>query len=111
MEQLSPTSQQTLDIWRAMRRGTPHPKRADLDPLSFRGVLGRLSLLQIYRDPLRFKYCVHGTESARAVGFDLTGKFFDQGRNQEWLEIGARHLTRVAQTGVPSAERRLAGHR
>jgi hypothetical protein len=105
MEPLSPTLQLTLNIWRAMRHGTPFPKRADFDPLSFRAVLGRLSLLQIHRNPLRFKYCVHGTESARTVGFDLTGRFFDEGRNKEWLVIGGRHLVQVADTGLPSLER------
>ena len=105
MEPLSPILQHTLDTWRGMRRGALYPKRAEFDPLNFRAVLGRLSLMQIYRDPLRFKYCVHGTESARTVGFDLTGKFFDEGPNKEWLEIGGRHLAQVAETGQPSLER------
>ena len=70
MEPLLPTLQQTLDIWRAMRLGPAYPKRADFDPLNFRAVLGRLSLLQIYRDPLRFNIAFTGPN--RRALWDLT---------------------------------------
>jgi hypothetical protein len=105
MDQLSPNLARAYRDWLALRHATTFPKRADFDPLQFGYVLGRLSLLQVHRNPLRFQYRIHGTESARWLGFDLTGKFFDEGRDPEWAELGSRHLAQVANTGLPSLER------
>jgi hypothetical protein len=105
MDELSPHLGRAVCDWRALRRDTPIPKRADFDPLQFRYVLGMLSLLQVHRDPLRFRYRIHGTETARWVGFDLTGKFIDEGLNRDWAEKAHRHLWQVAATGKPSLER------
>jgi hypothetical protein len=40
-------------------------------------MIGRLSLLDVLHDPLRFHYRVHGTEVADRFGFDMTGKSLD----------------------------------
>lgn len=34
-------------------------------------------LLDVMRDPLRFRLRLHGTEMARRANYDLTGKFLD----------------------------------
>lgn len=105
MEPLSEPLAQALETWRALRRDTPCPRRADFDPLKFRGVLGMLSLLEVHRNPWRFKYRVHGTETALWVGYDLTGKFVDEGANKDFAAKANDHLAQVASTGRPAVER------
>jgi len=105
MDPLSPDLARAYSDWQALRRGTLLPKRADFDPLQFRYVLGMLSLLQVYRDPLRFRYRIHGTETARWVGFDLTGKYIDEGRDPDWAAKAHHHLGHVVLSGKPSLER------
>ncbi|HXE16775.1 MAG TPA: PAS domain-containing protein [Stellaceae bacterium] len=103
-----------FEAWRRLRRDTPCPRRSDFDPLLFRGVLGMLSLLEVFRDPMRFRYRIHGTETARWLGYDLTGKFIDEGANKVWIEMAQDHLSQVANTGRPALERHfntIVGHR
>lgn len=105
MEVLSEPLTEALSAWRALRRDAPCPRRADFDPLKFRGALGLLSLLEVYRNPWRFKYRVHGTETALWVGYDLTGKFVDEGASKDFADKAADHLAFVATTGRPAVER------
>ena len=58
--------------------------------------------------------CIHGTETARWLGYDLTGKFIDEGANKVWIEMAQDHLSQVANTGRPALERHfntIVGHR
>lgn len=114
MDELSPVLAQAFESWRALRRDTPCPRRRDFDPLLFRPVLGMLSLLEVFRDPMRFRYRIHGTETARWVGYDLTGKFVDEGANKAWVDMAHDHLGEVANSGRPALERhynQIIGHR
>jgi hypothetical protein len=114
MDVLRPPLTDAYDAWLRLRLGTPVPRRGDFDPLQFRGVLGMLSLLEVFRDPVRFRYRIHGTETARWVGYDLTGKYVDEGANKAWIEMAHDHLGQVANTGRPALERhfnQIIGHR
>ena len=88
MDALTPPLTDAYDAWLRLRRGTPCPTRGHFDPLLFRSVLGMLSLLEVSRDPMRFRYRIHGTETARWVGYDLTGKYVDEGANKLRLRRG-----------------------
>ncbi len=68
---------QLYDYWLAKKGDRRFPSRAHIDPLDFAYVLGHVSLLDVIRDPLRFRFRVHGTEMVRRAGYDLTGKFLD----------------------------------
>ncbi|MGH6981022.1 MAG: PAS domain-containing protein [Stellaceae bacterium] len=114
MDVLNPPLTDAYEAWLRLRRGTPCPKRGDFDPLLFRSVLGMMSLLEIFRDPMRFRYRIHGTETARWLGYDLTGKYIDEGANKIWVEMAHDHLGQVANSGLPALERHfntLVGHR
>jgi|SRR6185437_3995682 len=65
------------EYWAAKKGNRRFPARADIDPLDFSYVLGRVMLLDVLRDPLRFRYRVHGTDMVMRAGYDLTGKFLD----------------------------------
>jgi hypothetical protein len=63
--------------WLAKKGDRRFPSRGDIDPLDFAYVLGHVTLLDVLRDPLRFRFRIHGTEMVRRAGYDLTGKFVD----------------------------------
>jgi hypothetical protein len=68
---------QILDYWQHKRRGRPMPSRADLDPLEMRRALGQIIMIEVHRDPLRFRTRLVGTDQASRRGIDLSGKWLD----------------------------------
>ena len=88
--------------WFDLRQGARWPRREQFDPVDFAPALGTLSLMEVQRNPLRFKYRVHGTDTARWVGYELTGKFVDDAPNKELAAKATEHFTQVVITGEPS---------
>jgi hypothetical protein len=101
MEIASPKLRQLYAHW-VSRTHAPFPRQSEFHPSDLRFILGGLSLIEVHREPLRFLYQLHGTEMARWVGFDLTGKFIGQCPNESWAALAARHLREVAISGEPS---------
>ncbi|MBM3547345.1 MAG: PAS domain-containing protein [Alphaproteobacteria bacterium] len=64
--------------WDEMRRGRAMPSRADVDPLNLPALLGNLILIDVLREPLRFRYRLIGSRLTERVKRDMTGKFFDE---------------------------------
>jgi hypothetical protein len=64
--------------WVARKGERRMPSRRDIDPVDFSYLLGNVMLLDVVRAPLRFGVRLHGTEMARRVGYDLTGKMLDE---------------------------------
>ncbi|TDQ83414.1 PAS domain-containing protein [Dongia mobilis] len=64
--------------WLEKRGSRPLPARADLDPADIKDLLPQIILTRIEHDPLRVKYTVVGTASAKAAGFDYTGRYLDE---------------------------------
>jgi hypothetical protein len=64
--------------WHLRKGSRPFPARRDLDPVDLRYVLGHLLLIDVLRDPLRFRVRLHGSEITSRVQYDLTGKLLDE---------------------------------
>jgi len=99
MELLSPLLQKLFQDWQA-RQHSRFPRRADFDPADFRYILGAMSLIDVHREPLRFRYRVHATEVARWSGHDLTGKFMDD-IGSEYTHIVHKHFSDVVMNECP----------
>lgn len=72
---------QALGIWRALAR-RPHalaPHVADFDIVAFRSMMGNLMLLEPVDNGDDFVYRVYGTNIARFVSLELTGKRLTEG--------------------------------
>jgi hypothetical protein len=54
------------------------PARRDLDPIEFRYMLGHVGLVDVSRDPLRFRWRLHGTSISARLHRDLTGQWIDE---------------------------------
>jgi len=91
--------QRLYDYWIEKRGDRSMPSRADLDPLDMGYMLGHLILIDVLRDPMRFRIRLHGTELARRAGYDLTGKMLDELPITEFRTLAVTSFTKVAETG------------
>lgn len=63
--------------WLDMKGTRSMPSRADLNPADIVDLLPHVSLIDVERDPVRYKMRLIGTETVKAMGFDVTGKYLD----------------------------------
>lgn len=101
MEAKSPTLQRLYRDWEDWRGPRRFPTRDDIDPVKLRYILGNLSLVDVFYDPLRFFFRVHGTESVERAGRDLTGKFLDELPNASLRNIIHTNLARTIEKRAP----------
>lgn len=92
--------------WEARRGGRRYPSRADFDPVELRALLGNIILIDVLREPLRFRFRLHGTRLAERVGYDLTGRMLDDLPDPEFREVARASFTAVAESGEPLIARR-----
>lgn len=92
--------------WLGLKGDRRFPARRDLDPVDLRYVLGHLLLLDVLRDPLRFRYRLHGAEITSRVGYDLTGKLLDEMPDLEYRDYAIRRCQELAENGEPLVIRR-----
>ena len=64
--------------WEMLKGTREMPSRAEFDPLALPDLLGNLLLIDVLRDPLRFRYRLIGSRLTERVGRDMTGHFFDE---------------------------------
>ncbi len=68
-----------LRYWTAKRGDRRAPRRADLDPLlEIPELVPMLTLIDVVREPLRFRFRLVGTAVVHALGRDATGRFADE---------------------------------
>jgi hypothetical protein len=84
------------------KRGTRRlPRREDIDPLDLRYLLGWINLVDVHREPLRFRFRVHGTMLVSYTGCDMTGRFLDEHPNPGHREFLAQTWGELVQRGEP----------
>src|SRR5690348_9915908 len=89
------------EYWLAKKGDRRFPARADIDPLDFGYVLGNVMLLDVVRDPLRFRVRVHGTMMVMKAGYELTGKFFDELPITDYRRYVRERCEGLVKTGEP----------
>lgn len=75
---VSPRLEAICDYWLAKQQSGRLPSRDDLDPHDIRDVLPIVFLVDVEREPLRFRFRLVGTEFAAKYGRDFTGEFLDE---------------------------------
>ena len=73
-----PLLRQFYDYWDSRRGERRFPARSALDPMDFKFALGRASLVDVMRDPLRFRYRLVASYLTDHLGFEMTGKLADE---------------------------------
>ena len=107
-----PLLQRLYADWQAWRGDRELPSRRDFDPLDIRYIIGKLSLVDVLYDPLRYRYRIHGTDTAERLGFDLTGKSLDLSPDPNHRAATKKHFSTVVYSRTPSARlrERIAGN-
>jgi hypothetical protein len=99
--------------WMTKRGARRFPARHDIDPLDFPYVLGNLMLVDVLRDPLRFRIRLHGTELAQRAHYELTGKMLDALPVPEYRNYVIERCRGLVASGAPLSVRqdRMLGGR
>jgi hypothetical protein len=94
------------------------PGRQHIRPEDIPGFLSRMWMLDVHRDPLRFRYRLCGTELVRSLGREVTGRWLDEVHPQVLENAVSRDRFRfMVETGRPTWRKgaplwtRLADHR
>ena len=101
-----------LRYWRGIHRDGRLPGRPDFDPAAHALLLPNLTLVEVHRDPLRFRYRLLGSRVDTVLGQNLTGRWLDRHYGdgcavlQQYVEVveakqpfwrrGVPHLSPVA---------------
>lgn len=82
------------------------PGRQHLDPAAFPHLLPQVWLVDVARDPMRFRYRLVGTRIDQVTGVNLTGKWMDEIHPRSHIEgAGFQRYYRAAESGLPSWRR------
>ena len=95
------TLQRLYQDWNDWRRGREFPARADFDPCDLTYVLGNLSLYDVLRNPVRFRYRLHASNTAARTGVDMTGKFVDELPDRAHAKLANEHCLEVLDSRMP----------
>lgn len=63
--------------WDSKRRGRVMPQRRDIDPTEISRLLPHIFMIDVEREPLRFRYRLIGTAICEFLGRDFTGRMID----------------------------------
>lgn len=90
-----------LNLWEERKADRSMPSRADFNPETLKGYLGHLTLIDIERDPLRFRYRLVGTVVTNATGRDVTGHYLDDCYTKPHYENVIRSFYQAMETFEP----------
>ena len=95
--------QRFYDYWLSVAPPGRLPGREHIAPEDLVALLPRLWLLDVYRDPLRFRYRLVGTAVVKSVRRELTGEWLDEVQPESVHIPALRDRYRyVAETGRPT---------
>ena len=73
-----PLVRRLYDYWRLLAPPGRLPGRQDLVPEDIAPLWSRAWMLDVFRDPLRYRYRLCGTEMVRSLGREVTGEWLDE---------------------------------
>lgn len=73
-----PAGRDLYKLWSSKRGERRFPARSDLSPLEMKNWLPNIGLIDVIRDPLRFRVRLAGTNVGRMLDRDLTGTYVDE---------------------------------
>ncbi|HVH80712.1 MAG TPA: PAS domain-containing protein, partial [Stellaceae bacterium] len=79
-----PLVRQFYEYWRAVSPPGRLPARRHIQPEEIVPLLSRLWMLDVFRDPLRLRYRLVGTDITRSVQRELTGTWLDESQPSAW---------------------------
>lgn len=74
----APKIRALFEYWQSIHPEAGLPGRQHLDPLDIPQLLPNIWMIDVTRDPLRFRFRLVGTEIVKFVGRDVTGLWLDE---------------------------------
>ena len=99
----SPRLRELRDYWLSLASGRVMPSRDDLDPVDIPRLLPNLMLVDVFRDPQRFRFRLIGTRLTELARRDSTGRWLDASLYGDNVERVLVDLRACADTGAPVA--------
>ena len=87
-----------LDYWRSRRPGAGLPGRQHIDPADIPDLLPNLWMIDVVRNPMRFRMRLVGTRVVAYAGEDNTGRWIDE----RWPDYDDTALRQVTESQEPS---------
>ncbi|HXQ50619.1 MAG TPA: PAS domain-containing protein [Stellaceae bacterium] len=91
------------DYWLGKCGERRFPARRDIDPLDFPYVLGNLMLVDVLREPQRFRVRLHGANLVTRMNYDMTGKWLDELPRPEYRTYVLDRCRDLVASGEPLA--------
>mgnify|MGYP003673224380 CR=1 FL=1 len=98
----SPTLIALSELWQSKLNGDALPSRQDFDFGELKDHLGWLVLVDVEREPLRFRYRLIGTNITELAGRDMTGRYFDELYEPDIAQSATASYRRIVETRWPT---------
>lgn len=85
-----PLVRRFYEYWRAATPPGRLPGRQHIVPEAIVPLLSRLWILDVFRDPLRFRYRLVGTDITRSLQRELTGEWLDEAQPESVRNVNLR---------------------
>ncbi|MFZ2006754.1 MAG: PAS domain-containing protein [Stellaceae bacterium] len=101
-----PAVQRFYEYWRSVAPSGGLPGRQHIRPEDIVPLLPRVFILDVFRDPLRLRYRLAGTEVVRSVQCELTGRWVDEVQPETLTRPALLDRYRfIVETGQPTWRR------
>jgi hypothetical protein len=88
-----------FDYWLSLKPADGLPGRQHFDPLDIPDLMPRVWMLDVLREPLRFRYRFAGTKEVETLQREVTGQMFDELHSLCYDKLSGR-LFDVVRNGV-----------
>ena len=78
LQPVHPQLKKIFEYWLSKKGEKLAPRREDIDPTEIQPLLPFVGLVDVLRDPLRFRYRLAGTAIVQSYGREVTGKYLDE---------------------------------
>ena len=90
-----------LAYWLEKRGERLFPAKAEIDPVEFPYILGYVTLVDVEREPRRYRFRLDGSILVSLSGTDYTGRYLDELPGPEYVAFILETYDRVVDTGEP----------
>jgi hypothetical protein len=87
--------------WLDKRGDRPFPAKAAIDPVEFPYILGYVTLVDVEREPRRYRFRLDGSILVELSGMDYTGRYLDELPGAEYVAFIKEGYDRVVDSGEP----------
>ena len=87
--------------WAEKRGDRRFPAKAEIDPVEFPYILGYVTLVDVEREPRRYRFRLDGSILVALSGTDYTGRYLDELPGEQYVAFIRETYDRVVDSGEP----------